>query len=157
MAWLTALPLVGEIVKGVFGLVDQAVEDKDEANKLKAQLQTVFNNSDMTKFTTQIKSQVEVIVAEATGSWLQKNWRPMLMCLFGIIVANNYVVYPYLMLFSETAAATTQLPIPPNMWGLLKLGIGGYVVGRSVEKIAGAAGGAGALLNKAKKVLGGGN
>ena len=157
MAWLTALPLVGEVIKGVLGLVDEVVEDKDEANKLKAQLQTVFNNSDLTKFTTQIKSQVAVIVAEAQGSWLQKNWRPMLMCLFGVIIANNYVLYPYLMLFSETAASTTQLPIPPNMWGLLKLGIGGYVVGRSVEKVVGAAGGAKTLLNQAKKVLGGGN
>ena len=33
---------------------------------------------------------------EALGhSWLQRNWRPMLMVLFGVIIANNYVVVPY--------------------------------------------------------------
>lgn len=48
------------------------------------------------------------------------------MCLFGVIVANNYVVAPIF--------GTTQAEIPPDMWDLLKLGVGGYVVGRSTEK-----------------------
>ena len=28
------------------------------------------------------------------------------------------------------------MTIPPDMWALLKIGLGGYVVGRSGEKIA---------------------
>jgi hypothetical protein len=28
------------------------------------------------------------------------------------------------------------LAIPPDMWDLLKLGVGGYVMGRSAEKVA---------------------
>jgi len=51
--------------------------------------------------------------------------------VFVVIIANNYIVYPYLSLFWNQAPA---LAIPPEMWGLLKIGIGGYVVGRSVEK-----------------------
>jgi len=27
-----------------------------------------------------------------------------------------------------------MLPLPPDMWELLKIGVGGYIVGRSVEK-----------------------
>ena len=30
--------------------------------------------------------------------------------------------------------AAPKLAIPPDMWDLLKIGIGGYTVGRTVEK-----------------------
>jgi len=132
MAWFTAIPIIGKVLDGVIGLVDQAVEDKDKANELKAQLTQVFNTADLTKFTQQLQSQTDIIVAEATGkSWLQRNWRPGLMALFGIIIFNNYILNPWL---SAMFSINVVMEIPPEMWGLLKLGIGGYVVGRSVEK-----------------------
>ncbi len=54
-----------------------------------------------------------------SDSWLAKNWRPLLMLLFGIIIANNYIIYPYLSLFFDKAPI---LKIPPDMWQLLKIG-----------------------------------
>jgi len=51
--------------------------------------------------------------------------------VFVFIIANNYIIYPYLSLFFSKAPI---LKIPPDMWELLKIGLGGYVVGRSVEK-----------------------
>jgi len=74
------------------------------------------------------KLQTEVILAEANGNWLQRSWRPILMLAFGFIVIYVKFIAP---LFS--------LPIPPledEFWNLLQLGIGGYVIGRSAEKIA---------------------
>ena len=53
------------------------------------------------------------------------------MLVFVVIIANNYIIYPYLSLFWPEAPT---LEIPPDMWGLLKIGLGGYVVGRSAEK-----------------------
>ena len=53
------------------------------------------------------------------------------MLVFVVIIANNYVLFPYLQLFFQTGA---MLEIPPDMWALLKIGLGGYVLGRSVEK-----------------------
>jgi len=115
--------LAAPVINGLFNAVDQAVEDKDEANRIKAKLQEMVLTGQM----KEIEEAASVIRSEATGeSWLQRNWRPMLMCLFGVIVANNYIVVP---LFG-----TPNADIPPDMWDLLKLGIGGYVVGRSVEK-----------------------
>lgn len=115
--------LAAPVINGLFNAVDQAVEDKDEAARIKARLQEMVLTGQM----REIEEAAEVIRAEATGeSWLQRNWRPLLMCLFGIIVANNYIIVP---LFGGPKA-----DIPPDMWDLLKLGIGGYVVGRSVEK-----------------------
>lgn len=124
-----AAPLLGQ----VFGTIDKAVKDKDLAAKLKAEIQLNAMNIDHSEFTDALKSQTEIIVAEAKGgSWLQRSWRPGLMCLFGVIIANNYILYPYLKLFFPEAP---MLEIPPDMWALLKLGIGGYVVGRSGEKV----------------------
>lgn len=115
--------LAGPVISGLFSAVDQAVEDKDQANVIKARLQEMVLTGQM----REIEEAARVIRAEATGeSWLQRNWRPLLMCLFGVIIANNYIVVP---LF-----ATPKAEIPPDMWELLKLGVGGYVVGRSVEK-----------------------
>ena len=81
---------------------------------------------------TVIESQSKIIQAEAnSGSWLSQNWRPITMLVFVFIIANNYILYPYLSMFTDKA---TMLQIPDDMWNLLKLGLGGYVVGRSVEK-----------------------
>lgn len=115
--------LLGPVIKGIFGIIDKAVEDKDQAAQIKAKLQEMVLTGQM----KEIEAAASIIVAEAKGdSWIQRSWRPLLMMLFGVIIANNYLVVP---LFGTPAA-----DIPPDMWDLLKLGVGGYVLGRSVEK-----------------------
>ena len=79
-----------------------------------------------------LEAQQSIIVAEAQGdSWLQRNWRPLVMMMFATIIFNNYILYPYLSLFWDEAPL---LETPPELWSLMKLGLGGYVAGRSVEK-----------------------
>lgn len=130
--WWNAIPIVGKVIEKTFDVVDKAVLDKDEALKVKATLEDAFRKTDLTKFSEQIKAQASIINAEANGeSWLQRNWRPGLMALFGIIIANNYVFNPYL---SALLGIDIMMTIPPDMWGILKLGVGGYIVGRSAEK-----------------------
>jgi hypothetical protein len=133
MAWWNALiaPVAGLFTKAL-DIVDDYVPDKDLANKLKAALQQQFLQITHNEFIELLKSQTAIILAEAKGGWLQRNWRPGLMAMFGIIIFNNYIFYPYLSLFFAKAP---MLKIPPEMWSLLKIGIGGYVVGRSVEKV----------------------
>lgn len=80
------------------------------------------------------EAQAKVIIAEAQGqSWLQRNWRPILMLTIVFIVANNYVIAPYISLFGYKSLA---LELPETMWNLMNIGVGGYIVGRSGEKIA---------------------
>jgi len=120
--------VAGPLVKGLFSTVDELVEDKDLAAKLKNSLQTKA----MSILETEVKAARDIIMAEVNSdSYLAKNWRPITMLTFVIIIANNYIIYPYLQLFFNSGA---MLDIPPDMWGLLKIGLGGYVVGRSVEK-----------------------
>lgn len=115
--------IVGPLLSGLVNVIDKAVEDKDQATLIKAKL----NELALTGALKELEAAAQIIVAEAQGeSWLQRNWRPLLMVMFGVIIANNYILVP---IFNTPAA-----DIPPDMWELLKLGVGGYVVGRTVEK-----------------------
>lgn len=109
-------------------LLDKFFPDKDEAAKAKIKLVEMQMNGELSKL--QISSGI--ITAEAKSEhFLVAAWRPITMLVFVFIIANNYIIYPYLSLFFDAAP---KLEIPPDMWDLLKIGIGGYTVMRSVEK-----------------------
>lgn len=133
MSILAALPIIGNFFSGLFGIIDKNITDKDKAAELKNQIENVMQTSDLQKFVSEIESQQKIIIAEAQGqSWMQRNWRPLIMLLFGVIIANNYILNPWL---SALFSINVVMQIPPDMWALLKLGLGGYVVGRTAEKI----------------------
>tara|TARA_R110002020_G_scaffold173776_2_gene364712 strand:- start:4691 stop:5089 length:399 start_codon:yes stop_codon:yes gene_type:complete len=119
----------GDAVKGVTDLVGQFVEDKDKANQLESEIKAKLINLEQEV----VKAQRDTIVAEAKSqSFLARNWRPIMMLTFVFIIANNYIFFPYIQLFGGQAM---ELEIPDAMWGLLKIGVGGYVLGRSGEKM----------------------
>ena len=120
LKWFT-----GGLVKEVGNVIDNLFTSEEERLKAKNEIFKVLQEQQLELQ----KLQTEVIIAEAKGNWLQRSWRPLLMLAFGFIVIYVKFIAP---LFS--------LPIPPlenEFWNLLQLGIGGYVVGRSVEKVAG--------------------
>ena len=114
----------GGVVKEVGNVLDNLFTSDEEREKAKAEVFKVLKQQEIELH----KLQNETILAEANGNWLQRSWRPILMLSFGFIVIHVKFIAP---MFS--------LPIPPledEFWSLLNLGIGGYVVGRSAEKIA---------------------
>lgn len=87
-----------------------------------------------------VAAQSRAVVAEAqSSSWLASSWRPIVMLCFASILMYSFFVGPMFEL--------KVVPVPEDLWGLMKIGIGGYIGGRSVEKLA-------ALLPK-KKLKGG--
>ena len=74
------------------------------------------------------KLQSSVLTTEMQGNWLQRSWRPLLMLMIILIIFNNYVLLPY---FPNTLEL---MVLPDDLWDILKIGLGGYVVGRSAEK-----------------------
>lgn len=69
-----------------------------------------------------------ILLQEAQGNFIQRSWRPILMLSFGSII-----------IYTKFFAPLFSLPTPelePEFWELLKLGMGGYIIGRSVEKTA---------------------
>lgn len=85
---------------------------------------------------TIVEAKSNIIVAEAQGkSWLQRNWRPLLMTTIIIIVANNYVLFPYLSIWWPEDVKI--LDLPDKLFTLMEIGVGGYIVSRGAEKILG--------------------
>jgi len=110
------------LLKGIFSVIDQSVEDKDQAAAIKAKLQEMVLTGQM----KEIEAAAQIIVAEAQGeSWLQRNWRPITMLSFlGLLFLYWFGIQP------ENMPESVLLAV----FDLLKIGIGGYIVGRSVEK-----------------------
>lgn len=123
--------ILGTVAGPVMEIIDQAVTDKDQANRLKAELRhRLIDQQD-----AGLRARMQIILAETTGeSWLQRNWRPLLMTVIVAIVANNYLLAPYL---GAMFGIGLQLELPEQLWNLMTLGVGGYIAGRSGEKIAG--------------------
>lgn len=128
-----------DLFNPIKGLVDSASEIigkfvPDPQQKAAAQLalfqaQAQLQEAAMAAQQQFADAQAKVITAEAQSqSWLARNWRPILMLVFTFIIAWNYIAVP---VFHLQAAG-----VPDQMWTLLNIGIGGYIGGRSLEKVA---------------------
>ena len=120
------LPLLAGVLDKV---LPRVVTDKDQVNAIKAEVTTLL----IAQEGELRKAAADIVKTEALGhSWLQRNWRPLLMLVIVAIIANNYLVAPYAQAMFGVGIA---LDLPERLWDLMTVGVGGYVVGRSVEKI----------------------
>ena len=119
---------LNSLIGPLFSVIDKAVTDKDEANRLKQEIQSQLIESE----NSIVKAQIQVILAEAQGeSWLQRNWRPLLMVVIVAIIGNNYLIAPYL---SAMFGVGLQLDLPERLWDIMTIGVGGYVGARTADK-----------------------
>jgi hypothetical protein len=74
------------------------------------------------------QAAASIVKAEAASdNWLASSWRPVVMLTFaGLIVARWF----------GWAAPNLSEAEYLKLWSIVEFGLGGYVVGRSVEKIA---------------------
>jgi len=129
------LPVLGPILSDVVGRVLPA--DKNKAQEIERELSMALMQN-----TAEIeKAAASVVIAEANSEHkITATWRPILMLTITAIVGWNYLVAPLVEL-TVTLATGNQIPLsiplPEELWTLLTVGVGGYVLGRSGEKIAG--------------------
>ena len=116
--------LTGNVLKEIGNVIDNIFTNDEERLQAKNELTRIIQSKELELQ----KMQTDVIVAEANGNWLQRSWRPILMLAFGFIVIYVKFIAP---LFGFTIPELEE-----DFWNLLQIGIGGYVVGRSAEKIA---------------------
>jgi hypothetical protein len=122
------LPFVGKIIDKVF---------PDESTKAEAKIKLLelMQSGEL----QQMAAAKDVVVAEIQGeSAAQRNWRPHLMYLIMLLMVFNGVVVPLVeaMFGVKLPILEAWSAIPDQMWSLLQIGMGGYIVGRSGEKIA---------------------
>jgi hypothetical protein len=110
-------PIIGQIVGSLF---------PDPTEKAKAEAEAMRQ---LLNHQAEIESAAaKIINTEAASThWLAANWRPLTMLVFvGLIVARWF----------GWAAPGLQEAEYLKLWSIVEFGLGGYVVGRSVEKVA---------------------
>ncbi|MBC5621599.1 MULTISPECIES: 3TM-type holin [Butyricimonas] len=107
------------VVSAVGGVIDRLTLPAREKKQLETDLMRIFIEWEKRV----MEARAAVLTEEARGTWLQRSWRPLVMLTFALIVlAGTFTSLPML---ADTS----------RFWDLLEIGLGGYVVGRSGEKI----------------------
>jgi hypothetical protein len=109
-------PILGKIVAAKF-------PDPVEAARAEAELV-----SELYRHQHEITAAAAQIVQTEAASqhWLAANWRPLLMLTFGGLIVARW--------FGLAAPDLSEAEYI-KLWDIVQLGLGGYVIGRSAEKI----------------------
>lgn len=126
MSWLKNLVSGGasKLVESVGDALDKNITNKEELAVARKEITQVITD----KLGEIIKEQASIIKSEASGNFLQKSWRPIVMLSFASIVVYSKFIAP--------AFGLPNTELEPDFWAFLQAGLGGYVIGRSVEKVA---------------------
>ncbi len=117
MSWSSAIPLLGKVIDKVF-------PDAENAEQVKVVLAEMMLNGEL----DELAKQAGVIETEAKGeSWLQRNWRPLVMLVFTALVVCRWLGW---------SAADINPEVELKLFAIVQLGIGGYIASRGLEKIS---------------------
>lgn len=128
---MSVFGFITSILSPVEKIIDELHTSEEEKLQIKTQLQELrysFQKEVLNYETELAKAQSSIITAEAKGNWLSKSWRPILMLSITAMLINNYILLVYL-------PGAKPIDFPPELFTLLTVGVGGYVIGRSGEKM----------------------
>lgn len=118
--WNLLVKPISDVINNV---IDKVAPDAGMAEQLKFEITKELISSD----NKALQTQADVIMSEANGdSWLQRNWRPLLMIDFALLITAHWLGF--------TPDNLTELQTVALL-DIVKVGLGGYVVGRSAEKV----------------------
>lgn len=110
-------PIITKVVGNLFP--DPAERARAEADAMR---QLLEHQSEIES------AAAKIINTEAASShWLAANWRPLTMLTFVVLIVARW--------FGWAAPGLSEAEYL-KLWSIVEFGLGGYVVGRSVEKIA---------------------
>ena len=104
-------------------LIDRFLPDPAQQDQARLQLLQLYQNGELAA----IAAQSSIVKAEAESEhWLAACWRPILMLTFGALIVARWFGW---------AAPDLSESEYLKLWSIVELGLGGYVIGRSAEKI----------------------
>ena len=120
---MSIFSIAASLFKPATDLIDSLHTSDEERLQAKAvllQIQTEVSNRTIEYESKLLEAQSSIIVAEAqSDSWLTRSWRPITMLTFVALIVLSFFM---------------AIPIPSDLWFVIKLGLGGYGGGRSLEK-----------------------
>lgn len=117
------IQLVTALLPTLAKVIDKAIPDKDLAKKIETEVQKELITNSHSEF----QAAAKIVLAEAQGSWIKGNWRPLTMLTFVGLICAHWLGF--------TPENLTEAEVLELMQ-LVQIGLGGYVVGRSAEKIS---------------------
>ena len=109
----------GQVAKNLFP------DPADESKRL--EIEKSFAIETMRQAQAIEQAAADVVKAEAQSShWLAANWRPITMLVFVALIVARWFGW---------AAPNLGAEEYIKLWDIVQLGLGGYVIGRSAEKI----------------------
>ena len=115
------------MLDAILGIVNKFIPDKDQAMKLAREMEG--------EVTKRMELKSDIVKAElANGSGV---WRVRLMYLCMGIVSCHFIMYeliPYIRTVFDLDFFTPQATSNTELWTFLKVGVGGYIGSRGVEK-----------------------
>lgn len=122
--WDKILNLFGtNAVKEVGTVIDSLTTTNEEKSAAKAALAEIV----LTNLNGLAQAQSEVLKTEMKGNWLQRSWRPLVMLSFVVLLSIRW---------TGISNHHIDLSLELKLMDIIELGLGGYVVGRSIEKVA---------------------
>ena len=116
MSLLSLIPVIGDVL-------DKVIPDPAAQADAKLKLMELAQKGEF----AEMNARADIIKAEASSeSWLAQSWRPIMMLTFGALIVARWMGY--------AAPGISDAEIL-KLWNIVELGLGGYVIGRSVEKI----------------------
>lgn len=126
---------IADLIEGIFKpaaeLVDEMHTSKEEMLDAKTRLLAVQAQVMQTVFsyeTANLEAKARIVESEAKSEhFLTACWRPITMLTFvALVVLDAFGIVKW----------ASGKDLSDQMWLLLQIGLGGYVGGRSVEKVA---------------------
>ncbi|WP_448218413.1 3TM-type holin [Endozoicomonas sp. 2B-B] len=116
MSLVAAIPVIGKVI-------DKLFPDANKAREARAELSKMLLNGEL----NELEQKAGVVKAEAQGeSWLQRNWRPMVMLVFTALVVCRWMGWS-----APNLTETVEL----KLFSIIQMGIGGYIASRGLEKV----------------------
>lgn len=110
-----------KVLSGLVGDIGGIINSLSISSTEKKELETKMTQVVYSYAGELTRQQAEIVMKETQGNWLQRSWRPLVMLAFaGVVLLGTVVDIPYLENDSK-------------FWNLIEIGLGGFVVGRSIE------------------------
>lgn len=132
------IPIIGDIIDAVGGIVSEVVVDKDKKNELNMRLQELADKADE-RFHEELMGQIEVNKVEATHpSVFVAGWRPAVGWISAVGIGWQFVLAPFSETLARWAGWTGQMPVvDTESLMMLVLGMLGIGAQRSFDKMKG--------------------
>lgn len=116
------LPALTALLPAVGNVLEKIIPDPQAAAKAKLELMRLYQEGNL----AELEAASSAITAEAKSEhWITANWRPVTMLTFVALVVAHWLGFTPENLPHEQVMQLLEI---------VKIGLGGYVIGRSAEK-----------------------